>query len=123
MRYQFCSISCHFPSSFNNLKNHLLSKHLFLIYKTLTPRPPWSLGLQMMFHLVSLYFVLIARNQVFSLPFRYFKKESMNISKLVRTKLIRTSLSPYESNLLCQQLNFFLDWFSTGFQSLISKCL
>jgi hypothetical protein len=41
------------------LNNHLLSKHLFLISRTSIPRPPWSLGRQMMFHLVGLYFLYV----------------------------------------------------------------
>jgi hypothetical protein len=51
-------ISCQTPSSFRSLNNHLLSKHLFFNSKTSTPNPPWSFGLQIMFHLVSLYFFL-----------------------------------------------------------------
>jgi hypothetical protein len=38
----------------------LLNKHLFLIYRTSIPKPPWSFGRQTMFHFVSRYFLLLS---------------------------------------------------------------
>jgi hypothetical protein len=56
--YLFISNSYHMPSSFNNLYSHLLNKHLFWISKFWIPRPPWSLGWHITFHLANLYFCL-----------------------------------------------------------------
>lgn len=55
-KYFFLKICCHIPSSFNNLNNHLLSKHLFWISMFLIPKPPKSLGWHRIFHLANLYF-------------------------------------------------------------------
>jgi hypothetical protein len=44
-KYFRLRICCHNPSSFNNLKIHLLSKHLFCISRSKMPNPPMLLGL------------------------------------------------------------------------------
>ena len=56
-KYLFRSISAHIPScSTDNLYNHLLIRHLFLISRFSMPRPPSFLGLQMISHLAKRYF-------------------------------------------------------------------
>jgi hypothetical protein len=50
----FCC--CHTSSLDKSLNSHLLSKQLFLSSSTSIPRPPWSLGRQIMFHFVKRYF-------------------------------------------------------------------
>jgi hypothetical protein len=60
LKYLLRSSSCHTPSSLSNLKSHLLSKHLFLSSRTSTPKPPWSLGRQTIFHFVRRYFFLFS---------------------------------------------------------------
>jgi hypothetical protein len=55
-KYLLCKSSCHTPSSMKSLNSHMLSKLLFLNSNTSTPRPPWSLGRQIIFH--NLYFFL-----------------------------------------------------------------
>jgi hypothetical protein len=57
-KYLLCRSSCQTTSSLNSLNSHLLSKLLFFNYKTSIPKPTWSLGRQIIFHLVSLYFFL-----------------------------------------------------------------
>jgi hypothetical protein len=79
----FCSVK--------SFKSHLLNKHLlFFISKTSTASPPWSLGLQMMFHWVSLYFLLwpllsqknldLKRSSLFLSPLGISKNDSVNIA-------------------------------------------
>jgi hypothetical protein len=39
--------------------------------------------------------------------FWYFKKDNINIARLLNTQFIRTSLPPYDISLPFQQFNFF----------------
>ena len=57
-RYLFRKRYCHNPSSFINLKSHLLNKHLFCTSKFCMPRPSCILGWHKIFHLANLYFRL-----------------------------------------------------------------
>jgi hypothetical protein len=60
-KYLLRKICTHVPLVFTeSLYNHLLSRHLFFTSKFPILRPPWSFGLQMMSHLVSMYFLLIS---------------------------------------------------------------
>jgi hypothetical protein len=94
-KYLLCSNSCHITFSFKSFNNHFLSKHLFLISKTSTPSPPWSLGRHMMSYLVSLYFLLcpslcqknldLKKASLLHTPIGISRKDNMNMGKLVRT--------------------------------------
>jgi hypothetical protein len=53
--YLLLNSSCHSSSSFNNLKIHLLNKHLFCNSKFCIPKPLWIFGWHKISHLASLY--------------------------------------------------------------------
>ena len=57
-RYLLRRSCCQMPSSLVSLNSHLLKRHLFWISKFIILRPPWSLGLQRILHVESLYFLL-----------------------------------------------------------------
>ena len=58
LKYLFLSNCCQTPSPFNNLKSHLLRRHLLWTSRFRTPNRPWSLGVHTTSHFVGLYFFL-----------------------------------------------------------------
>ena len=60
-RYLLRKICTHVPSVLiEGMYNHLLSGHLFFTFKFSITSPPWSFGLQIISHLVILYFIFIS---------------------------------------------------------------
>jgi hypothetical protein len=58
LKYLFLSSCCQASSPLIKLKRHLPSKLLFCCLRSSLPRPPCSLGLQIILHFVSLYLFL-----------------------------------------------------------------
>ena len=54
-KYLFFSNSCHIPSVLSKFTIHFARRHLFCIWRSKMPKPPWSLGRQRMSHLASRY--------------------------------------------------------------------
>lgn len=57
-RYLFLRSWCQIPFSLYNLHNHLQRRLAFILVKSNTPKPPWSLGGQIISHLGKCYFFL-----------------------------------------------------------------
>ena len=133
VKYLLRNNSCHIPSSLHNLTTHLLSKHLFCISKSWTPRPPCVFGWQINFHFTTLYFFLCwsfcqkkrdLKDSIFSsTPLGISKKDNMNIGKLDKTELINTRRPPTVNILAFQPLSFFSILCSMVFQSLLLNFL
>jgi hypothetical protein len=131
-RYLFCN-RCwrHTPYSLSILNSHLLNKHLFLISRNLIPGPCSSFERQIIFHLVNRYFLFVWslcqkkhdlwHSNLFLTALGIKKKDNKNIGKLVRTELIRTNRSLYESGSPVQQPNLRSNRSCTGFHSLFNK--
>jgi hypothetical protein len=78
------------PFLVSNLNSHLLSKYLFFNSSTSIPRSPWSFGLYIIFHFVSLYFFLVSsdcqknldqkKSNRFLTPTDISKKDSKSIN-------------------------------------------
>jgi hypothetical protein len=101
-KYLLCNNSSHTPSLFKSLYNHLLSNHFYLISRTFTTKPP------LIFRSAN-YVPLsqsILSSVAITLPKKSWSKKSnllhsqsgisrkdiVNMDKLVRTELIRTTL-------------------------------
>ena len=103
-KYLFFSNSCHIPSVLSKFTIHFARRHLFCIWRSKMPKPPWSLGPQRMSHLASRYLCFsedpcqknldLKLSRFFKTPFRISKKDIMNMGRLLSTEFSRTNHAP-----------------------------
>ena len=124
LKYLFLSKDCYVSSLLSRLTIHLLRRHLFWTLRSMTPRPPWSLGQKRISHLAKRYFFLskspcqkkcdLYWSSFLRTPLGISKKDNMNVSRLlISTEFRRTNLSSYDKCLAFQHVNFFSKCSST----------